>query len=58
MNQREFNYQHISRNLLPYMGFDAQKPVFEVLRTTKAPACASAQSGQCLCYWLIGKNHI
>ena len=39
----------------PYnMDHVAKKPVFGGLRTTKA----SAQSGQRLCYSLIGKYHI
>ena len=42
-----------------YIGLVLRKPVFVVCEQQKRrPACASAQSDQCLCYALIGKYHI
>ena len=41
------------------MGQDTIKPVFRVFeQQRRRPACASAQSDQCLCCSLIGKYHI
>ena len=49
----------LARNIsLAHLGLHARKSVFGNLRTTKGrPACASAQTGQRLCYSLFGKCH-
>ena len=40
-----------------YLGTDTRKPVFGVCQQQRRrPACASAQSDQCLCYSIIEKK--